>query len=119
MERIAAMEIRILDKTHFEYIAKKYNLPRKPTQIVQPFEYGDPYKKTTCLWLKGLPKLTPTNVVEVCDTREYIIKRGKKAGKSVTFSRWINMGGKERQSNRSKTFLGIAKAMAEQWGVDK
>ena len=84
---------------------------KKPTQIIQPYMFGDPYKKTTCLWLKGLDNLKETNVVEVCDFRVYECKNGKKA----TFSDWINKGGKDRQKNRSKTFPGIAKAMAEQW----
>ena len=85
---------------------------KKPSQIIQPYFFGDPYKKTTCLWIKGLPKLESTNIVEVCDMRTYHCKNGKKA----IFSDWINKGGKDRQKNRSKTFLGIAKAMAEQWG---
>lgn len=84
---------------------------KKPTQIIQPYMFGDPYKKTTCLWLKGLDNLKETNVVEVCDFRVYECKNGKKA----IFSDWINKGGKDRQKNRSKTFPGIAKAMAEQW----
>ena len=84
---------------------------KKPSQIIQPFEYGDPYKKTTCLWLKGLPNLVPTDIVEVCDIREYKCKSGKIA----TFSDWVNKGGKDRAKLRSKTFPGIAAAMAEQW----
>lgn len=84
---------------------------QKPTQIIQPYFFGDPYKKTTCLWLKGLTPLEPTNIVEVCDLRQYKCKDGKVA----TFSDWINKGGKSRQSNRSKTFPGIAKAIANQW----
>jgi hypothetical protein len=85
---------------------------RKPNQIIQPYYFGDPFKKTTCLWLKSLPKLKPTNIVEVCDFKEYKCKNGKIA----RFSNWINKGGKDRQKNRSKTFPGIAKAMASQWG---
>ena len=100
---------------HFPDLAKKYGLPLKPTQIIQPYEHGDPHKKTTCLWLKGLSPLTPTNIVDVCDTRQYVMKRGKNIGKVATFSDWINRGGKDRQTSRSKTFPGIAKAMAEQW----
>ena len=84
---------------------------KKPTQIIQPYQFGDPHKKTTCLWLKGLPSLTPTNIVEVNDYKIYHCKNGKKA----TFSNWINKGGKDRAKARSKTFPGIAKAMAEQW----
>ena len=86
---------------------------RKPDQIVQPYQFGDPHKKTTCLWLKGLPKLQHTELVEVCDFREYECKSGKIA----RFSDWINEGGKDRAKNRSKTFPGIAKAMAQQWGI--
>ena len=87
------------------------NKYRKPDQIIQPYQFGDPFKKSTCLWLKGLPKLKPTNIVEVGDFRTYICKNGKRA----VFSDWYCKGGKDRQKNRSKTFEGIAKAMAEQW----
>jgi hypothetical protein len=84
---------------------------RKPDQIVQPYEFGDPYRKKTCLWLKNLPKLQPTNIVEPCDIRTYV----KRDGTTTTFSDWFNKGGKERQKLRSKTFKGIAEAMATQW----
>ncbi len=79
-----------------------YCLP-KYTQIIQPWMFGHPFQKKTCLWLKGLPRLTPT---EICQERQ----SSKVAGN------WFNHGGKERQKNRAKTFPGIAKAMAEQWG---
>jgi len=79
-----------------------FELPRY-TQTIQPYEYGHPYKKKTCLWLKGLPALTPTNIVEVKEST-------KIAGN------WFNKGGKDRQKNRAKTFEGIANAMAQQWG---
>ena len=78
-----------------------YELPEK-TQVIQPWQFGHPYSKRTQLWLKGLPKLIPTNIVEVESSC-------RKAGN------WFNKGGKDRQINRSKTFLGIAKAMADQW----
>ncbi len=72
-------------------------------QVIQPYEYGHPYTKRTCLWLKNVPYLKPTNIVNVeCSTR--------KAGN------WYNKCGKDRAKIRSKTFPGIAKAMAEQWG---
>ena len=79
-----------------------FKLP-KYTQIIQPFEHGHPFSKKTCLWIKGLPNLEPSNVVEK-------VQSTKVAGN------WFNRGGKERQKNRSKTFPGIAKAMAQQWG---
>ena len=78
-----------------------YKLPEK-TQVIQPWQFGHPYSKRTQLWLKGLPKLIPTNIVEVESSC-------RKAGN------WFNKGGKDRQRNRSKTFSGIAKAMADQW----
>jgi hypothetical protein len=104
-------------QTYFPDLAEKYGLSRKPTQTIQPYEYGHPQSKKTCLWLKGLSPLVPTQVVEVEDMREFVIKRGKNAGKTVRFSDWYNktVDG-NRQKARSKTFEGVAKAMAEQWG---
>ena len=81
--------------------SKIFELPEK-TQVIQPWWFGHPYSKRTQLWLKGLPKLIPTNIVEVESSC-------RKAGN------WFNKGGKDRQKNRSKTFPGIAKAMADQW----
>jgi hypothetical protein len=86
-------------------------LPEK-TQVIQPYEFGHPYTKKTYLWLKGLPNLVPTNIVEpvgpyVCGNAE-IWK--KQAAKGIVY-------GKEKSAkHRSKTFEGIAQAMAEQWG---
>jgi len=76
---------------------------RKYDQTIEPYEYGHPFKKKTCLWLKDLPKLISTDILEKPEST-------KVAGN------WFNKGGKERQKNRSKTFQGIADAMAEQWG---
>jgi len=83
--------------------SKIFDLP-KHTQIIQPYMFGHPTKKKTCLWLKGLPALEPSDIVAP-ETNCRI------AGN------WYNKGGKERQKNRSKTFPGIARAMAEQWGA--
>ena len=82
--------------------SKIFDMPPH-TQEIQPFEFGHPFKKKTRLWLKGLDPLKPTEIVEVSEST-------KIAGN------WFNKGGKDRQKNRSKTFEGIAKAMAEQWG---
>lgn len=76
------------------------NIWRKPDQIVQPYMFGDPWRKTTCLWLRGLPKLEPTNVVE---------HHGRMQGWHGTFN-------EDRRRLRSQTYPGIAAAMAEQWG---
>lgn len=84
---------------------------RKPEQIIQPYEYGHPLTKKTCLWLKNLPKLNPTNIVEP----EYVIcADGKRYSKIHVET--FKLPPSERAKMRSKTFPGIAKAMAEQWG---
>jgi len=74
---------------------------RKPDQIIQPWMFGHGETKATCLWLQNLPKLIPTNIVE---GREHRI--------------WKLPPSPNRGKERSRTFLGIAKAMAEQWGDD-
>ena len=90
---------------------------RKPDQIIQPYEYGHHARKKTCLWLKGLPKLHPTNVVDPGEIDRY----GCSAGASATYA--VDENGKIIPWNdprtakaRSKTFPGIAAAMADQWG---
>lgn len=80
---------------------------RKPDQIIHPWQFGHEAEKTTCLWLKGLPLLKPTNIVGKGEIITY------KSGKRM--SKWYaNLSGKGGE--RSKTFQGIANAMAEQWG---
>ena len=98
------------------------NIYKKPTQIIQPYEFGHPTKKSTCLWLKGLPSLKPTNVVEP-ESIEYHCKSGKTARFGKGIGQAVSENGKKYAFNdpmtaklRSKTFPGIAKAMAEQWG---
>lgn len=80
---------------------------RKPDQIIQPWMFGHPEKKSTCLWLKGLPKLTPTN-----DVSEDM----KTLPKSMTERIHRMPPGPDRWKERSRTYQGIADAMAEQWG---
>jgi hypothetical protein len=84
---------------------------RKPDQIIQPYEYGHPYSKKTCLWLKNLPKLIPTKIV---DKGESIIYKSGRAMLKWYADMW-KLPKEERQKLRSKTYPGIAKAMAEQW----
>lgn len=72
---------------------------RKPDQIIQPWQFGHGETKATCLWLKNLPKLTPTNIVE---------------GRHGRVHR--EPPGPDRWKNRSRTYTGIAEAMADQWG---
>ncbi len=73
---------------------------RKPDQIIQPWQFGHGETKDTCLWLKGLPKLLPTNIVDGREARVHRMPPGP--------NRW---------KERSRTYLGVAQAMAEQWGA--
>ena len=88
-----------------------YELPPY-TQVIQPYEHGHPYSKATCLWLKGLPRLYPTKMVT-----DNIVSWVSGGSKDNHGNKRKNCGTKFRDSkSRSKTFEGIAKAMAEQWG---
>ena len=82
---------------------------KKPDQIIQPFQFGHSEPKKTCLWLKGLPLLTPTKIMEP----EYIIT---KSGKRVPKWFFSPSNTPERKKLRKRTFQGIADAMASQWG---
>lgn len=72
---------------------------RRPDQVIQPYQFGDPFQKATCLWLKNLQPLKPTNDLG-----------GGEQGC------WLEAPSPERKKNRSRTYQGIASAMAEQWG---
>lgn len=80
---------------------------RKPDQIIQPYEFGDPARKTTCLWLYNLPFLQSTEIVE--PKLQYL-----KSGKTIDLE-YSNAPKKDRAKLRSRTYPGIAKAIAEQW----
>lgn len=83
------------------------------SQVIQPWAFGHPYSKRTCLWLRGLPILMATDIL--CDFEPYV--NGGSKDKNGNYRRFT--GGNERDpKTRSKTFPGIAKAMAEQWGGD-
>lgn len=92
---------------HFPEIAEKYGLPIKSTQIIQPWQFGEEAQKTTCLWLKGLPTLMPTKIV---DKGEFWVSPDG----SKRMPKWFSDN--KSSKIRSKTFQGIADAMAEQWG---
>lgn len=91
---------------------------RKPEQIVHPWMFGDKASKSTCLWLKNLPKLEPTDIVE---KGEFVEWTDKKTGKTKRQAKWYLDALKqaktpaERRTLRSKTFQGMAEAMAKQW----
>ena len=90
---------------------------RKPDQIVHPWMFGDKASKTTCLWLKNLPLLTPTDIVEKGEFVEFLSKKGvKKRQPKWYFDALKNAKTPaERRTLRSKTFKGMAKAIANQW----
>lgn len=108
---------------------------RKPDQIIQPYQFGHPESKKTCLWLKNLPKLKPTKIMEPLwytnpDGSDYRDKKGKRYSPTHYTAdhgnpRWANQSpcganklgpSKDRWKIRSRTYLGIAKAMAKTWG---
>lgn len=81
---------------------------RKPDQIIQPWQFGHPESKSTCLWLKNLPKLVPTNVIPLPESGRW---------QNQTASGQSKLGPSEtRWMERSRTYPGIALAMAQQWG---
>ena len=82
---------------------------RKPDQIINPYEFGSTECKKTCLWLKGLPKLKPTNIIP----KE---QRTTNIWKAVFDGKQYAWNDPETAKLRSRTFEGVAKAMAEQWG---
>lgn len=99
MAMVNAPVARIAVENPISIMSTRY---RKPDQIIQPWMFGEPETKATCLWLKGLPKLVPTNVV---------------AGRAARVHR--EPPSPDRWKNRSRTLSGIADAMADQWGVER
>jgi hypothetical protein len=90
---------------------------QKPNQIVQPWQYGDKAQKSTCLWLKNLPNLVPTNIVDKGEFFEFVSKKGEKKRMPMWYYEALQKAKspEERRTLRSKTFKGIAEAMANQW----
>lgn len=90
---------------------------RKPNQIVQPWMFGDKAQKSTCLWLKNLPLLEPTDVVDKGEFIEFISKKGVKKKQPKWYFDALKEAKtpEERRTLRSKTFKGMAEAMATQW----
>ena len=93
-------------------------LHKKPNQIVQPWMFGDKAQKSTCLWLKNLPNLEPTDIVEKGEFFEFISKKGENKRMPMWYYEALQKAKtpEQRRTLRSKTFQGIADAMAEQWG---
>lgn len=107
---------RIAIENPIGYMSTAY---RKPDQIIQPYEYGHPVRKSTCLWLKGLPKLEPESIVEF-ETHHSKGKYGGYSGPSWFVrdesGKILPYSDPRVARERSKTYIGIAKAMAKQWG---
>ena len=103
-------------KKWFPDIVEKYGLPIKPTQTIQPWMFGHPESKKTCLWMKGLQPLTPTKVLELPENGRWNNQTKDGQNKLIIDGRWIGFNDPRTAKERSKTYPGIAKAMAEQWG---
>ena len=103
---------------YFPDLAERFNLPQKPTQIIHPWMFGDNYSKSTCLWEKGVKPLEP--IIKNQPELEWFEWIDRKTGKKKRQPKWFadawKLPAEERARVRSKTFPGIAKAMAEQWG---
>ena len=117
MDLVNAPVTKIAVENPIGVISKMY---RKPDQIVQPYWFGDSVQKATCLWLKGLPKLVPTNIVD--RGMIYVDPRGHSHGgvhtmraKRAYSPLMLLPKSEERWKIRSRTFLGVAAAMADQW----
>lgn len=99
-------------------VENPYGLPcnayRKPDQIINPYFFGESVRKRTCLWLKNLKHLQPTHLLAKPEPL-YICQGEKTKGKKINWVEGIK-GVKNRSHERSRTFKGIAQAMAEQWG---
>lgn len=89
----------------------------KPSQIIQPFWFGDHARKATCLWISGLPLLEPTEMVEPGEIISGGYSVGAHADGRDENGKWLKFNDPKLATLRSKTFPGIAKAMAEQWGA--
>ena len=101
LEFVRALMAAPIDRIAIENpISKISSAIRKPDQIVQPWQFGHGETKATCLWLKGVPKLRPTDVVEGREPKVHHMAPGP--------NRWLE---------RSRTYAGIAAAMANQWGA--
>lgn len=111
MELVNAPVPHIAIENPIGYINTIY---REPDQIIQPYYFGHPMKKTTCLWLKNLPLLQPTNMLPEPEPL-YIRETDKGKGKKIHWCETIGGSRKKKFRERSRTFPGIATAMAQQW----
>jgi hypothetical protein len=110
MELVNANIPRIAIENPIGVMSTRY---KKPNQVVHPWQFGHEASKSTCLWLKNLPNLVPTNIVSKGEFVTY------KSGKRMTkwYADAASLSPKEREKVRNTTFQGIADAMANQWGA--
>ena len=111
MQMMLADAVRVAVENPIGIMSSCY---RPPDQIIQPYQFGHPARKATCLWLRNLPKLRPTNIVKP-ETIEYTCKNGKTVRFSADYGVGYNRSAEAKR--RSKTYIGIGEAMAEQWGA--
>lgn len=91
---------------------------RKPDQIIQPYMFGHPESKKTCLWLRGLPQLKATDLLDLPESGFWANQTQDGQNKLIVDGKWIAWNDPRTAKERSKTYPGIARAMAEQWGGD-
>ena len=89
---------------------------RKPDQIIQPWQFGHPHSKKTCLWLKGLPLLKPTNILPLPPCGHWENQTKENQNKVLVDGKWIGYNDPRTAKVRSKTYEGVAKSMTAQWG---
>ena len=100
----------------------EYGFPFKPTQIIHPYMFGDGERKSTCLWLRGLPPLHHVAKTDLFNDKvthvdiDWVIGKNGKRYTKTHYGSCFKTDRIEQGKQRSKTFPGIAKAMAEQWG---
>jgi hypothetical protein len=107
---------RIAIENPVGYMSNAY---RKPDQIIQPYFFGDEARKTTCLWLKGLPPLYPTKIVSCGEILRGGFSVNASANYAVKNGKILAWNDPETAKIRAKTYPGIARAMAEQWGTSE
>ena len=99
----------------FPDLQEEYGFPIKPSQKIQPWQFGEEAQKTTCLWIKGVPLLSSTEIVGKGEMKANNRKNGRIEYRAKWFEDARKLSSKERSKVRSKTFPGVARAMAEQW----
>ena len=104
-------------KQWFPDLVEKYGLPIKPSQSVHPWMFGHPESKKTCFWIKGVSCLVPTDILELPECGYWSNQTKDGQNKLIVDGKWIAFNDPRTATLRSKTYFGIAQAMADQWGT--